>query len=120
MRSTLTFFFCIFLVCFAALSQEQQTVPRLGAIVTMPNPPLRSQEFSFTVNGDGFNETTALSFFGPGCFTGCPAEKIYMRSQSQINGAVTLPAGSFIITARNGTGPLSSYALTINVTDPGF
>src|SRR5262245_66529252 len=108
------------LVCSVGLSQQQQTIPRLGAIVTMPNPPLRDQEFTFTLNGDGFDETTAISFIGPGCLIGCPAEKIYMRSQSQINGAVRLPAGSFVIYARNGIGPLSPNALTINVTDPGF
>ena len=120
MRSTLTFLFLIFLVCSAALSQQQATVPRLGAIVTMPDPPLRGQEFAFTVNGDGFDETTAVTFTGPGCLIGCPAEKIYMRSQSQISGAVRLPAGIFVVTARNGTGPLSGNSLTINVTDLGF
>src|SRR5262249_32175364 len=119
MRSTLTLVFLMFLICFTALSQQQQ-IPRLGAIVTMPNPPLRGQEFTFTVNGDGFDETTAISFIGPGCFMGCPAEKIYMRSQSQINGAVRLAAGSFVVVARNSYGPVSSNSLTINVTDPGF
>ena len=86
----------------------------------MPDPPLRSQEFTFTLNGDGFDETTAVSFIGPGCLMGCPAEKIYMRSQSQISGAVRLPAGIFVVIARNGNGPLSTNSLTINVTDPGF
>jgi hypothetical protein len=116
----LTLLFLILLASSVVLSQDEQTVPRLGAIVTMPDPPLRSQEFTFTLNGDGFDETTAISFIGPGCLMGCPAEKIYMRSQSQISGAVRLPAGSFVVTARNGTGPLSNNSLTINVTDPGF
>ena len=120
MRSTLILGFLILLVCSVGLSQQQQLIPVLGGIVTMPNPPLRSQEFSFTVNGDGFDETSALSFIGPGCLMGCPAEKIYMRSQNQINGAVRLPAGSFVVIARNGNGPVSSNSLTINVTDPGW
>jgi hypothetical protein len=119
-RLTLTFVFLIVLVSFVALSQEQQTIPQLGAVTTMPDPPFRGQEFTFTVNGDGFDETTAITFAGPGCLMGCPAEKIYMRSQNQINGAVRLPAGLFVITARNGTGPVSPNSLTINVTDPGF
>jgi hypothetical protein len=120
MRSALTFVLLVFLVCVAAQWPGQQMVPRLGTIVTMPNPPFRSQEFTFTLNGDGFDETTAISFFGPGCFVGCPAEKIYMRSQTQINGAVRLPAGGFIIAARNGNGSPASNSLTIYVTDPGF
>jgi hypothetical protein len=120
MRSTLTFVFSIFVLCAAALSQQQYVIPQLGGITTMPNPPFRGQEFSFTVNGDGFDETTAVIFSGPGCLMGCPAEKIYMRSQNQISGAVRLPAGSFVIFARNGYGPGSSNTLTINVTDPGF
>ena len=120
MRSTLMFVLLMFLVCAAAQAQWQQTVPRLGGIVTMPNPPFRSQEFTFTLSGDGFDETTAISFFGPGCFVGCPAEKIYMRSQNQINGAITLPAGGFVVAARNGNGSEASNSLTIYVTDPGF
>ena len=119
MRSTLTFVFLVLIICSAALSQ-QVAIPRLGGIVTMPNPPFRDQEFSFTLNGDGFDETVAISFIGPGCLMGCPAEKIYARSQNQISGAVRLPAGTFIIIARNGFGPLSSNSLAINVTDPGF
>ena len=120
MRSTLIFGFLILLVCSVALAQQEQLIAVLGGIVTMPNPPFQSQDFSFTVNGDGFDETSALSFIGPGCLMGCPAEKIYMRSQNQISGAVRLPAGSFVVIARNGNGPVSNNSITINVIDPGF
>jgi hypothetical protein len=96
--------------------------PSISSIGSSPNPPIAGQQFVFTINGSGFDASTAqVVFTGPGCptTTSCvvPNGVLTGKTASSLAGPATVSAGSYNIQVRNGSTGTLSNSRTINVSN---
>ena len=88
-------------------------VPTLTTLSTSPNPALASQQFTLTVNGSGFDPATAQVIVGS---TTIANSSLTSKSATQLQLNQTRVAGTYNVTARNGSTGIASNALTVTVT----
>jgi immune inhibitor A len=90
------------------------STPVIKTIKTVPTQPIKSQQFTFTIDGSGFDASTVEVFFlGPGCGTdtACvvPNNVLTTKTAAEVAGPATLTDGSFTVQVRNtSTGSVSN------------
>jgi len=93
--------------------------PSITSIV--PNPALVGG--SFTINGSGFDPTSALvTFTGGACTTPCIiATNLLTKSATQVSGTVPAlaTAGSYTVTVQNGSSGTPSTGVQLTVSTSG-
>ena len=77
-----------------------------------PTSATAGQSFTFTISGSGFDPATVIVNFTGGTATGL---SLTSKSSTQLSGTVTLGAGTYTVTAQNGSTGAASNGVTVTV-----
>ena len=93
--------------------------PAVASVTTSPASPVSGSSFTFNVIGTNFDPTNStVVLTGPGCSTPCSVNT--PGTSTQVSGSITLSAGSYSITLKNGTTGLTSASWgSLTIASPG-
>jgi hypothetical protein len=81
-----------------------------------PASAVAGQSFSFTINGTGFDPATVMVNFSGGSASNL---SLSSKTATQLTGSVTLTAGTYAVTVKNGSAGTASNSVPLTVSSAG-